>query len=87
MMCNMTGDNWEQLPYPIIIDSGACTSVMPIAWCPHVPTEETPESKAGEFFRAANGQTIYNEGTKIVSLMIKEGEMRNSIDYNFAGQF
>ena len=71
MVCQMAGEHWEQLPFPIIVDSGACTSVMPTSWCPHVPTEETIESRAGELFRAANGQKIYNEGTKISSLMIK----------------
>ena len=80
MVCQMTGQLWEQLPFPIIIDSGACTPVMPTSWCPHVPTEETPESRAGEFFRAANGQKIFNEGKKTVSFMTKEGVMR---DMNF----
>lgn len=77
MMCQMTGENWEQLPFPIIIDSGACTSVMPTNWCPHVPTEETKESQAGEYFRAANGEKIFNEGRKSVSLMTREGIMRD----------
>ena len=77
MVCQMTGEQWEQLPFPIIVDLGACTSVMPTSRCPHVPTEGTTESRAGEFFRAANGQKIYNEGTKIVSLMTKEGVMRD----------
>ena len=41
MVCHMTGVTWEQLPFPIIIDSGACTSALPTAWCQHVPIEET----------------------------------------------
>ena len=77
MVCQMTGESWEQLPFPIIIDSGACTSVMPTTWCPHVPTEETTESKNGEYFRAANGEKIFNEGMKIVSLMTREGVTRD----------
>ena len=28
MVCNMTGEQWEILPFPVIIDSGACASVM-----------------------------------------------------------
>ena len=31
-VCNMTGGSWESLPYPIVVDSGASTSVMPEKW-------------------------------------------------------
>ena len=41
---------------------------------------KTPQSEAQEFFRAANGKKIYNEGKKLVSVMAKEGAMR---DLNF----
>ena len=77
LVCSMTGRQWESLPFPIIVDSGACTSVMPSGWCQHVPVEETKEPKAGDFFRAANGETNYNEGRKVVSPMIREGVMRD----------
>ena len=40
----------------------------------------TPQSRAKEYFRAANGEKIFNEGRKIVSLMTREGIMR---DMNF----
>ena len=74
---NMTGSKWESLPYPIIIDSGACASVMPTGWCEHVPLRETAQSQAGEFVRAANGQKIHNHGEKVVSMITKEGAMRD----------
>ena len=77
MVCQMAGEQREQVPFPIIIDSVACTSVMPTSWCPHVPTEETDESRAGGSFRAANAQTIHNEGNKVVSFMTKGGAMRD----------
>ena len=54
-ICNMSGDHWESLPYPIIIDSGACASVIPTSWCKHIPVEEAEKSKAIDFFRAENG--------------------------------
>ena len=73
----MTEENWEPLPFPITVDSGACTSVMPTSWCTHVLVEETNESKSGEFFRAANGEKIFNEGKKTISLMTKEGVCRD----------
>ena len=71
IVCNMTGDNWERLLFPTIIDSGACVSVMPTAWCGHVPLRETPQSKAAEFYRVANGHTIYNEGDRLISMMTR----------------
>ena len=55
-LCPMTGEFWEQFPYPIIVDSGACTSVMPSKWCTHVPLKCTPQSKISEYFEAANGE-------------------------------
>ena len=62
LVCNMTGANWESLPYPIIVDSGACASVMPTTWCDHVPLKEKSQSNASELFRATNGQKIHNHG-------------------------
>ena len=79
-MCSMTGRQWEQLPFPIVIDSGACASVLPTDWCNHVNLLKTPQSEAKEFFRAANGKKIYNEGQKLITMMTKEGAVR---DMNF----
>ena len=62
LLCNMIGEGWQNLPFPVITDSGACALVMPVDWCTHVEITRTPESKAKEFFRAANGHKIYNEG-------------------------
>ena len=77
MVCNMTGAHREELPFPVIIDSGACASVMPIDWCPHVDAISTPQSRAKEYFRAANGNKICNEGQKLVTMTIKEGTKRD----------
>ena len=73
----MTGMKWESFPIPIIVDSGAFASVMPQSWCEHVPIRETPQSKSGEHFRAANGQKIQNQGVKRVSMMPTEGTIRD----------
>ena len=58
MVYNMIGQTWEKLRFFIIIDSGACASVMPIDWCSHTPVRPTSGSEAGEFFRAAKGKPI-----------------------------
>ena len=48
LVCNMIGTQWESFPFPIIVDSGACASVMPQDCCEHVPLKETQQSRAGE---------------------------------------
>ena len=63
--------------FQVIIDSGACAFVMPTEWCPHVDIMSTPQSRSKEFFRAANGQKIYDEGQKMVTMMTKEGTKRD----------
>ena len=77
MVCNMTGETWEDLPFPIIIDSGACASVMPTGWCGHVPLKEIAQSKAGYYYRAASGNRIYHEGERVISMMTQEGVYRD----------
>ena len=76
MVCQMTGEQWESLPFQIIIDSGACPSVMPTSLSARA-NGETNESRANESFRAANGDKIYNEGKKVVSFMAREGVHRD----------
>ena len=77
LICNMQSNGLEFLPYPIIIDSGAAASVLPEKWCDHVDARETPESKKGQHYTAANGGKIYNRGEKMVTMMSREGHMRN----------
>ena len=50
---------------------------MPTSWCSHVPLRETPQSKAGDFYRAANGNNIYHEGERAIPMMTQEGSPRD----------
>ena len=70
-------DAWEPLPHPIIIDSRASTSILPLSWCTHVRTVETEASRRGEHYTAANGCKIYNKGERTVTMMSCEGHLRN----------
>ena len=58
-------------------DSGVCAFVMPTTRSNHVLIQDTPQSKAGDFYRAANGNKIYHEGERIVSMMTQEGSLRD----------
>lgn len=73
----MTGQTLEALQFPVVVDLGASAIVMPQDWCPHLPTIATQQSEQGECFRAANGNTIYNQGQQIVTLMTQDGAQRD----------
>ena len=77
LICIMRGKDWEPLPYPIIVDSGASASTLPREWCNHVKLWETPGSRAGQGFHAANGEEIPNLGRRDVTLMTREGAIRD----------
>lgn len=61
----------------MVVDSGISVSVMPQEWCPHVPTVPTPQSEQREYYRAANGNNIYNKGQKSVTMMTRDGAQRD----------
>ena len=77
LVCSMTGDSWESMPYPIVVDSGASASVMPESWCEHFKIHETEASRHGVYYTAANGQKIYNKGERHITMMTQEGIKRN----------
>ena len=72
----MSGNSWECLSYPIIIDSGASESVLPTGWCDHAETMATAASQKGVYYTAANGHKIYNKREKHLSMMSREGVQR-----------
>ena len=75
----MTSESWEQLPYLIIVDLGVCASAMPCNWCMHVPLIFTPQSEANGYFKAAKGETIYNEGQRMATMMAKEAAKSDEV--------
>ena len=65
----VNNDQYERLPYPIIVDSGAAESVIPSKWVPQAAL--LPSSRKGKSYSAANGSTIKNEGSKVISAVTK----------------
>ena len=68
-------DQWSKMPRPLIIDSGAAASAIPQEWFQNYAIEETPESKPGCKYTAANGDPITNYGKRTLKAMTPEGEM------------
>lgn len=50
---------------------------MPTTWCKHVPIHEALQSKSGDYYRSPNGNKIFHEGKRIVSMMTQECSMRD----------
>ena len=61
----------EFMDLEIVMDSGACEHVVDAAMTPGYCVEESPESKAGACFVAANGERMPNKGE--VKLQLKSG--------------
>jgi hypothetical protein len=64
--------NWEKIT--VTIDSGAVDSVGPRTMAVDLPIKDTPASRAGLKYRAANGTTIDNLGEKSMQGITKQGK-------------
>ena len=60
------GDEWFELE--VTVDSGACDTVMPATMAQHIKVLESPESKVGNKYEAANGNPLDNLGERICRL-------------------
>ena len=64
---NLNQTDWAPLPKPLVIDSGAGETVMPSDWCLSHKIEDGP-GKGRDYYIAANGKEIWNEGQKSLLL-------------------
>jgi hypothetical protein len=62
---------WEKVT--VTVDSGAVDSVGPPTMAKDIRVRETPASRAGMKYRAANGTSIANQGEKSIQGVTKEG--------------
>ena len=65
-------DEWSKLPRPIVVDSGACDSVMPADWAPNYAAKESPGQGVMSYI-AANGEAVPNQGQKVLNICTSEG--------------
>jgi hypothetical protein len=63
--------NWEKIT--VTIDSGAVDSVGPRTMATDISIKDTPASRAGLKYRAANGTPIDNLGDKSIQGVTKQG--------------
>ena len=67
---------WQSFNEPLIIDSGAAETVIPLGWATNYEMKESEGSKTGEFYQTADGTPIYNQGEKTLMLVNAEGQAR-----------
>lgn len=75
MLATMRSEDFSTMPCPIIVDSGAAGSVIPRNWCPQAKLRNG--TMTGKAYSAANGQTIKNEGERLVSMVTRQGQWKN----------
>ena len=77
-------DSWSRLPQDLVIDSGAGESVMPVDWCPHYVTVAGQAKQDGDYYTAANGEPIYNEGEKELLLVTIDNRQLRTMTFQVA---
>ena len=53
--------------------SGAAESVCPLAMCQHIAVEDSPGSRTGQHYLAANGGRIANKGQQLLPVCLGNG--------------
>ena len=49
---------WEPLPRPLVVDSGAGETVLPETWCKAYALEKSIGSEANDFYTTADGTPV-----------------------------
>ena len=58
-LCELQQSTWAPLPKPLVVDSGAGETVMPIDWLTNHPLTESDGSRANDFYTTAHGSNVY----------------------------
>ena len=74
-MCAMMGEHMGYTKVEAMVDSGACTSIMPMNVCAQVPIKDGP--KKGVKYEAVSGHSIENKGESMVGFETDESERRS----------
>ena len=57
---------------------------MPSDWRPHCPTQVSQAQKDGDFYTAANGDPIFNEGEKTLWVTSKDSYSKRRMTFQLA---
>ena len=68
-LCELEQNTWAPLPKPLVVDSGAGETVMPVDWLTNHPLTESDGSRANDFYTTADGSKVYNEGQRKIGCL------------------
>ena len=71
------------MPRLLVIDSGAGETVLPKEWCLSHPVADSP-GKGVEYYVAAGGKVVHNEGQKRLLISNLEGEQVRQMTFQVA---
>ena len=80
-LCELQQNTWAPLPKPLVVDSGAGETVMPVDWLTNHPLTESDGSRANDFYITADGSKVYNEGQRKLDVCTLDGQQRRSMTF------
>ena len=76
-------NTWAPLPKPLVVDSGAGETVMPVDWLTRShPLTEPDGSRANDFYTTADGSKVHNEGQRKLEVCTHDGQQRKIHDFS-----
>ena len=77
LISGVSEPEWQEIE--IIVDSGACDTVMPTKLCPHISMIATAKSRSGFEYEVANGDGLLDMGERRCYTMTESsGTMKRS---------
>ena len=83
-LCGFERNGWQPMPQPLIIDSGAAETVMPLSWFEGHTVKATEQSRNKRFYTTANKEKIYNEGERDLVVSSFEGDKTRKMTFQVA---
>ena len=83
-LCELQQNTWAPFPKPLVVDSGAGETVMPVDWLTSHPLTESDGSRANDFYTTADGSKVYNEGQRKLDVCTLDGQQRRSMTFQVA---
>ena len=83
-LCELQQSACAPLPKPLVVDSGAGETVVPIDWLANHPLTKSDGSRAKSLSHTADGSEVFNEGQRKLDVCTVDGQQRRSMIFQVA---